>query len=128
MFNQPIAEAIYFLQYVLAGLLWFVNRMILSIAIIAENVNTWFTDNAGYFAELMTNALSAPLGGVFILALTALGVWYLLNNILPTQRWVDPVKLVTYSFMAFLFFSAPVWAIDQLEEMRTAVNGGIDQA
>ncbi|MBK9055816.1 MAG: hypothetical protein IPL78_34410 [Chloroflexi bacterium] len=63
MFNQPIAEAIYFLQYVLAGLLWFVNRMILSIAIIAENVNTWFTDNAGYFAELMTNALSAPLGG-----------------------------------------------------------------
>ncbi len=128
MFNQPIAEAIYFLQYVLAGLLWFVNRMILSVAIIAENVNTWFTDNAGYFAELMTNALSAPLGGVFILALTALGVWYLLNNVLPTQRWVDPVKLVTYSFMAFLFFSAPVWVIDQLEELRTAVNGGIDQA
>ncbi|MBP8002593.1 MAG: hypothetical protein KA314_19320 [Chloroflexi bacterium] len=128
MFNQPIAEAIYFLQYVLAGLLWFVNRMILSIAIIAENVNTWFTDNAGYFAELMTNALSAPLGGLFILALSALGVWYLLNNVLPTQRWVDPVKLVTYSFMAFLFFSAPVWVIDQLEELRTAVNGGIDQA
>ena len=128
MFNQPIAEAIYFLQYVLAGLLWFVNRMILSVAIIAENVNTWFTDNAGYFAELMTNALSAPLGGLFILALTALGVWYLLNNVLPTQRWVDPVKLVTYSFMAFLFFSAPGWVIDQLEELRTAVNGGIDQA
>ena len=128
MFNQPIAEAIYFLQYVLAGLLWFVNRMILSIAIIAENVNTWFTDNAGYFAELMTNALSAPLGGLFILALTALGVWYLLNNVLPTQRWVDPARLVTYSFMAFLFFSAPVWVIDQLEELRTAVNGGIDQA
>lgn len=128
MFNQPIAEALYFLQYVLAGLLWFVNRMILSIAIIAENVNAWFTDNAGYFAELMTNALSAPLGGLFILALTALGVWYLLNNILPTQRWVDPVRLVTYSFMAFLFFSAPVWVIDQLEELRTAVNGGIDQA
>ncbi|MEI2609558.1 MAG: hypothetical protein V9G20_13095 [Candidatus Promineifilaceae bacterium] len=128
MFNQPIAEALYFLQYVLAGLLWFVNRMILSVAIIAENINTWFTDNAGYFAELMTNALSAPLGGLFILALTALGVWYLLNNVLPTQRWVDPVKLVTYSFMAFLFFASPVWVIEQLEALRTAVNGGIDQA
>jgi len=128
MFNQPIAEAIYFLQYVLAGLLWFVNRMILSIAIIAENVNTWFTDNAGYFAELMTNALSAPLGGLFILALTALGVWYLLNNVVPTGRWIDPARLVSYGFLAFLFFASPVWAIDQLEEMRTAVNGGIDQA
>lgn len=127
MFNQPIAEAIYFLQYVLAQMLWFVNRMILSIAVITENINVWFTDNAGYFVELMTNALSAPLGGLFTLALTALGVWYLLNNIVPTGRWVDPAKLVSYGFLAFLFFSAPVWLIDQLEALRTAVNQGIDQ-
>ncbi|MCI0726553.1 MAG: hypothetical protein L0332_07495, partial [Chloroflexi bacterium] len=76
--GRYFAEAIYFLQYTLAQILWAIDRALLSIAVIAESVNAWITDNIGYFVELLVNALSAPLGGLFILALTALGFWYAL--------------------------------------------------
>ena len=126
--GRYFAEAIYFLQYTLAQILWAINRATLSIAVIAESINTWVTDNVGYFVQLLVNALSAPLGGMFILALTALGFWYALNNIIPTNRWVDPSKLFTYGLIAFFFFSSPIVVIDMMEDVRTALNAGIDTA
>lgn len=126
--GRYLAEAIYFLQYTLAQIMWAINRAILSIAVIAESINTWVTDNVGYFVELLVNALSAPLGGIFILALTALGFWYALNNIVPTGRWVDPSKLFTYGLIAFFFFSSPIVVIDLMEDLRQSLNAGIDQA
>ena len=105
--GRLFAEAIYFLQYTLAQIMWAVDRALLSIAVIAESVNSLVTDNVAYFVELLVNALSAPLGGMFILALTALGFWYALNNVVPTGRWVDPSKLFTYGLIAFFFFSSP---------------------
>ena len=126
--GRYFAEAIYFLQYTLAQILWTVNRATLSIAVIAESVNSWVTDNVGYFVQLLVNALSAPLGGMFILALTALGFWYTLNNIVPTGRWVDPSKLFTYGLIAFFFFSSPIVVIDLMEQLRQALNAGMDQA
>ncbi len=126
--GRYFAEAIYFLQYTLAQILWAINRATLSIAVIAESINSWVTDNVGYFVELLVNALSAPLGGMFILALTALGFWYALNNIVPTSRWVDPSKLFTYGLIAFFFFSSPIVVIDMMEDVRTALNAGIDTA
>jgi hypothetical protein len=126
--GRYLAEAIYFLQYTLAQILWAVDRALLSIAIIAESVNSWVTENVGYFVELLVNALSAPLGGMFILALTALGFWYALNNVVPTGRWVDPGKLFTYGLIAFFFFSSPIVVIDQMEDLRQSLNAGIDQA
>ena len=126
--GRYFAEAIYFLQYTLAQILWAINRATLSIAVIAESINTWVTDNVGYFVELLVNALSAPLGGMFILALTALGFWYALNNVVPTNRWVDPSKLFTYGLIAFFFFSSPIVVIDMMEDLRQSLNAGIDQA
>ncbi|MCL4266122.1 MAG: hypothetical protein KJ069_23130 [Anaerolineae bacterium] len=126
--GRYFAEAIYFLQYTLAQILWAINRATLSIAIIAESINTWVTANVGYFVELLVNALSAPLGGMFILALTALGFWYALNNLVPTNRWVDPGKLFTYGLIAFFFFSSPIVVIDMMEDLRGSLNAGIDQA
>lgn len=126
--GRYLAEAIYFLQYTLAQIMWAVNRAILSIAVIAESLNAWVTDNVGYFVELLVNALSAPLGGMFILALTALGFWYVLNNIVPTNRWVDPSKLFSYGLIAFFFFSSPIVVIGMMEDLRTSLNVGIDQA
>lgn len=126
--GRYLAEAIYFLQYTLAQIMWAINRAILSIAVIAESINTWVTDNVGYFVELLVNALSAPLGGMFILALTALGFWYALNNVVPTGRWVDPSKLFTYGLIAFFFFSSPIVVIDLMEDLRQSLNAGIDQA
>ncbi|MCC6607013.1 MAG: hypothetical protein IT327_27650 [Anaerolineae bacterium] len=123
-----LAEAIYFLQYTLAQILWAINRAMLSIAVIAESVNSWVTDNVGYFVELLVNALSAPLGGMFILALTALGFWYVLNNIVPTSRWVDPSKLFSYGLITFFFFSSPIVVVDMMEDLRTSLNAGIDTA
>ncbi|MCP5011174.1 MAG: hypothetical protein GY942_14430, partial [Aestuariibacter sp.] len=125
--GRYLAEAIYFLQYTLAQIMWAINRAFLSIAVIAESINSWVTDNVGYFVELLVNALSAPLGGMFILALTALGFWYALNNIVPTSRWVDPSKLFTYGLIAFFFFSSPIVAIDMMEDLRQSLNAGIDQ-
>lgn len=124
--GRYFAEAIYFLQYAVAQILWAISRSTLSIAIIAESVNGWITANVGYFVELLVNALSAPLGGFFILALTALGLWYALNNIFSTARWVDPSKLFTYGLIAFFFFSSPLVVIDLLEDLRQALNAGID--
>jgi hypothetical protein len=126
--GRYLAEAIYFLQYTLAQILWAISRATLSIAIIAESVNTWITDNIGYFVDLLVNGLSAPLGGLFILALTALGVWYALNNIIPTSRWVDPSKLFSYGLIAFFFFSSPIVVIDMMEDLRQSLNAGIDAA
>lgn len=126
--GRYLAEAIYFLQYTLAQLLWSINRALLSIAIIVESINSWLTENIGYFVGLLVNALSAPLGGIFILALTALGFWYALNNIVPTERWVDPSKLFTYGLIAFFFFSSPIIVVDQMESLRRSLNAGIDQA
>ena len=126
--GRYFAEAIYFLLYTLAQILWAVDRALLSIAIIAESVNTWITDNIGYFVELLVNALSAPLGGIFILALTALGFWYALNNIIPTSRWVDPSKLFTYGLIALFFFSSPIVVVDMMEDLRGSLNAGIDAA
>lgn len=126
--GRYLAEAIYFLQYTLAQIMWAINRAILSIAVIAESLNAWVTDNVGYFVELLVNALSAPLGGMFILALTALGFWYVLNNIVPTSRWVDPSKLFSYGLIAFFFFSSPIVVIGMMEDLRTSLNVGIDQA
>lgn len=126
--GRYLAEAIYFLQYTLAQILWAISRATLSIAIIAESVNTWITDNIGYFVGLLVNALSAPLGGMFILALTALGFWYALNNVLPTSRWVDPSKLFTYGLIAFFFFSSPIVVVDMMEDLRQSLNAGIDAA
>ncbi|HFQ93664.1 MAG TPA: hypothetical protein ENK32_06620, partial [Anaerolineae bacterium] len=126
--GRYFAEAIYFLQYTLAQILWAIDRAALSIAVIAESVNGWVTDNVGYFVQLLVNGLSAPLGGMFILALTALGFWYALNNITPTNRWVDPGKLFTYGLIAFFFFSSPIVAIDMMEELRQSLNAGIDTA
>lgn len=126
--GRYFAEAIYFLQYTLAQLLWAVNRATLSIAVITESVNSWLTDNISYFVQLLVNALSAPLGGLFIMALTALGFWYTLNNIVPTSRWVDPGKLFTYGLVAFIFFSSPIVVIDRMETLRQSLNAGIDQA
>lgn len=124
--GRVLAEAIYFLQYTTAQMIWAINRAILSIAVIAESINSWVTNNVGYFVQLLVNALSAPLGGMFILALTALGFWYTLNNIVPTSRWVDPSKLFTYGIIAFFFFSSPIVVIDMMEDLRTALNAGID--
>ena len=93
--GRYFAEAIYFLQYMLAQLLWAVDRSLLSIAVIIESVDSWISDNVGYFVELLVNALSAPLGGMLILALVALGAWYALNNIVATTRWVVSSSLRT---------------------------------
>lgn len=126
--GRYFAEAIYFLQYALAQILWAINRATLSIAVIAESINTWVTDNVAYFVELLVNGLSAPLGGMFILALTALGFWYALNNIVPTNRWVDPSKLFTYGLITFFFFSSPIVVINMMEDLRASLNAGLDQA
>src|SRR5690606_19669703 len=126
--GRYLAEAIYFLQYTLAQILWAIDRAALSIAIIAESVNGWLSENIGYFVELLVNALSAPLGGLLILALTALGFWYVLNTIVATSRWVDPSRLFTYGLIALFFFSAPLVVVELMEELRAGINAGIDQA
>ena len=126
--GRYFAEAIYFLQYMLAQLLWAVDRSLLSIAVIVESVDSWISDNIGYFVELLVNALSAPLGGMLILALVALGAWYALNNVVVTTRWVDPSKLFTYGLIALFFFSSPIVMVDMMEQLRTSLTAGVDQA
>ena len=126
--GRYLAEAIYFLQYTVAQILWAINRALLAIAILAEGINTWITDNIAYFVGLLINALSAPLGGMFILALTALGCWYALSNLVQIEKWVEPSKLFTYGLLALFFFSSPILIVNQMESLRLSLNAGINQA
>lgn len=126
--GRELAEAIYFLQYTIAQILWAIDRSLLTIAVIAENANIWLTTNVGYFVELLTNGLAGPMGALFIFALTLLGVWFLLNNIVPTKRPVDPQKLLTYGFMTFFFFATPTLVIEMLEGLRQAATAGVQQS
>ena len=126
--GRYLAEAIYFVQYTVAQILWAIDRALLSIAVIAESIDSWLITNTTYFVELVVNALAAPLGGMLILALMALGSWYLLNNIVATERWVDPSKLIYAAGLALFFFASPVAFIGGLEQLRTSINSGIDPA
>ncbi len=123
--GRALAEAIYFIQYVLAQLFWSLDRALLSMAVIAEDVNTWLTTNVAFLVDLLTNALAGPMGALFVFALTLLGVWYLLNSITPTKRVVDPQKLLLYGFMTFFFFSTPVMVIEMVEGLRQAATAGV---
>ncbi len=123
--GRALAEAIYFIQYVLAQLLWSLDRALLSMAVIAEDVNTWLTTNVAFLVDLLTNALAGPMGALFVFALTLLGVWYLMNSITPTKRVVDPQKLLLYGFMTFFFFSTPVMVIEMVEGLRQAATAGV---
>ncbi|MGB1249619.1 MAG: hypothetical protein ACPG8W_03235 [Candidatus Promineifilaceae bacterium] len=126
--GRHLAEAIYFLQYTIAQIFWTINRSLLAIAIITESIDAWITNNVAYFVGLLVNALSAPLGGMLILALTALGFWYALSNIVQIEKWVEPSKLLTYGLLTLFFFSSPVLIINQMESLRTTLNAGINQA
>ncbi|MBK8989723.1 MAG: hypothetical protein IPM39_27305 [Chloroflexi bacterium] len=123
--GRALAEAIYFIQYVLAQLLWSLDRSLLSMAIIAEDVNDWLTTNVAFLVDLLTNALAGPMGALFVFALTLLGVWYLMSSITPTKRVVDPQKLLLYGFMTFFFFSTPVMVIEMMEGLRQAATAGV---
>ncbi len=123
--GRVLAEAIYFIQYVLAQLFWSLDRALLSMAVIAEDVNTWLTTNVAFLVDLLTNALAGPMGALFVFALTLLGVWYLMNSITPTKRVVDPQKLLLYGFMTFFFFSTPVMVIEMVEGLRQAATAGV---
>lgn len=123
--GRYIAQAIYFLLWSVAQGFWEANRSLLSIAVIVESINTWITDNIGYFVEAIVNALEAPMSALFVIAIGALGAWYAFNTIVATNKWVDPSKLVTYGFITLFFFSSPILVIDAMEDIRVSLSAGM---
>ncbi|MCP4423028.1 MAG: hypothetical protein GY803_00905, partial [Chloroflexi bacterium] len=124
--DEIVAGLLYTVLYYTGLLLWGISRILLSVAVFIQNVEEGLTQNIGVFVEAIVNALSGPMGMVFILALMALGTWYALNNIVATKQWVDPSKLITYGLITMLFFSTPLTIIDALEAVRDAINSGIE--
>jgi hypothetical protein len=124
--DEIVAELIYTILYYTGLLLWGISRILLSVAVFIQNVEAGLTENIGVFVEAIVNALSGPMGLIFILALATLGTWYTLNNIVATRQWVDPSKLITYGLVTMLFFAAPLTLIDGLEAIRQAINSGIE--
>ena len=107
-------------------MVWNINRIVLAIASFIQNIEEGLIDNITIFVEYMTNALGVPTAMFLLLAITSLGTWYLLNNVLPTKKWVDPSKLLLYGLLTGLFFAAPATYIESLEGLRTAVVSAID--
>ncbi|MCB9444057.1 MAG: hypothetical protein H6669_07455 [Ardenticatenaceae bacterium] len=123
-----LAQAFYFLLWGVAQIFWEVNRSLISIAILTYSVNEWILENIGYFVEAVVNALEGPLAIMIVLAVAALGFWYLLNSIVATQKIVDPSKLLINGFLVLFFFGSPIVAIEALEGLRTSVMVGISSA
>lgn len=124
--DEIFAEMLYSFQYYLALLLWNLARILLSMARFIQSVEEGLVDNISDFVQYTVNALSAPVGMFLVLAIAALGTWYLLNNIVATSKWVEPSRLLTYGLATLIFFSTPVLVIDTLESVRTSMTQGIE--
>ncbi len=124
--DEVVSRLLYQFLYNLGLTVWNINRIILAIASFIQNIEEGLIDSVTVFVEYMTNALGVPTAMFLLLAITSLGTWYLLNNVLPTQKWVDPSKLLLYGLLTGLFFVAPASYIDSLEGLRTAVVSAID--
>lgn len=124
--DEVVAQLIYTIQYYMALLLWNLARILLSMARFIQSVADGLVANIGDFVQYTVNALSAPVGMFLVLAIAALGMWYLLNNIVATSKWVEPSRLLTYGLATLVFFSTPVLVIDALESVRTSLTQGIE--
>lgn len=120
-----LAQAFYFLLWGVAQIFWEMNRSLMAIAVLTYSVNQWILDNIAYFVQSVIYALEGPLAIMIVLAVAALGFWYLLNSIVATQKFVDPSKLLTNGFLILFFFGSPIVAIEALEGLRTSVMFGI---
>lgn len=117
---------LYTLEYYMAQMLWQFTRAFLLIAVLAQNAETWLTENIGTLVEMMVNALATPMGAFLTLAIAALGVWYAMSSLVHTSRWVDPQKLLTYGTITLFFFSSPLLIINVLEVVRTTAQSEVD--
>lgn len=124
--DEVVAQLIYTFQYYTALLLWNIARILLSMARFIQSVADGLVANIGDFVQYTVNALSAPVGLFLVLAIAALGMWYLLNNIVATSKWVEPSRLLTYGLATLVFFSTPVLVIDALESVRTSLTQGME--
>lgn len=125
-FNELLARLFYQMLYYGAIAVWNILRVVLSIAEFIQGIELGLVANVSVFVEYMTNALNVPVGIFLILAVTGLGTWYVLNNIVATKQWVDPSKLILYGLLTLLFFAAPATYIESLEGIRTSLVTGID--
>ena len=124
--DEIFASFIYLILYGMGSLMWNIARVLLAVAHFIQSVQAGIIDNIGLFVQYTVNALSAPVGMFLVLAMAALGSWYLLNNITALGKWVDPGRLLTYGLATLVFFSAPVLVIDTLESVRTSMTQGIE--
>ena len=124
--DEIFARFIYLILYGIGSLMWNIARVLLAVAHFIQSVQAGIIDNIGLFVQYTVNALSAPVGMFLVLAMAALGSWYLLNNITALGKWVDPGRLLTYGLATLVFFSAPVLVIDTLESVRTSMTQGIE--
>ena len=119
---NSVFQVIYTIGYFLLTLVWQVVRVMLNIAVLLENVNQWIIENIGILVALITDLLSAPLAMMFLIAISALGAWYLFNTVVATRKWVEPSQLLIYGFITLFFFAGPTVIITQLEELRGALQ------
>lgn len=124
--DELLTRLIYRFLYTLARLMWNFNRIFLAIAAFVDKVEEGLINNTATFVTYMVNALRVPTVMLLLLAITSIGTWYLLNNVLPTRKWVDPSRLVLYGLLTALFFAAPATYIETLEGMRSSFVNAID--
>jgi hypothetical protein len=124
---RALAQILYFLLWSVALLLWELNRALAAIAILIHSIHAWLLENIGYFVQAVINALEGPLAIMFVLAIAALGFWYLLNSLVATQKFVEPSKLLTNGLLILFFFGSPLIVIEFLEEARSTVMVDISE-
>ncbi|MBX3061061.1 MAG: hypothetical protein KF770_31770 [Anaerolineae bacterium] len=124
--DELFATAVYLVEYYLGLFLWSVARVTLSMSLLIQSVQTSLVENISDLVQYTVNALAAPVGLFLVLALTTLGAWYVINNLVATSKWVDPSRLLTYGLATLVFFSTPVLVIDLLESVRTSMTQGIE--
>jgi hypothetical protein len=124
----PIQTLVWNVLFEVAALLWLVNRALLSVGYFIMALTGWITQNA--FAPLLTvisDQTGVLVGPIFVLALTILGLTYILAvfgnfevvNLRAATLWL--------LFAGFLFTFGPS-AYTGMENLRRLMGGGFYEA
>ncbi len=120
--DRAADKLLYTLYWSLAKLLWQLERMILSGALLINGLRQWLVDNALQLLTFMINGIAPIAAALLLLAIALLGLQLAGSRVLKTlPQWINPERLILMAVLSVLFLGTPELAINALEEVRNMV-------
>lgn len=120
--DRAADKLLYTLYWSLAKLLWQIERMILSGALLINGLRQWLVDNALQLLTFMINGIAPIAAALLLLAIAVLGLQLVGSRVLKTvPQWINPERLILMAVLSILFLGTPELAINALEDIRNMV-------